>query len=325
MRGSMTETSQSQPTYAPERRVSGANLADTTSSLVRDEADQLLCDADAFLRLGLVRLAIGHLADAVRRDPSLRALREPLVKLYLSQRQYSGALAELWTLARTSRDPSEEERYLRHILHLDGRQRAAMQRLEQLLANQRSALTRPKDDSGPSLRAIKPHEQASSAGLAAASTGGYAQSGSSTQGKQPQPVPDAGRSPPSSLRTDATSLLKKGTILRSFGQLQPASLLFQQLVHDEACGIRATLLLGQCQRDLGRTDEAIETFLSGINRATASEDDLSEFFYELGRSYERLCNVKVATLYYHLAIGSTSCFRDAHERIAALRASKPKL
>lgn len=303
MRGSMTEKDTSQRTSAAGPSPAEPALTFTASPILSDEAAQLLSDADGLLRLGLVGQAIKHLASAVRRDPSLRVLREPLVKLYLSQHQYGDAIAELWALARTSHNASGEIRYLRYILHLDGTQREAARRIEKLEGRHSSDSLAQSDDGRQPVRVARQHGQA-----------GLAES-------------ESARAKPSAhsrARVDAASILKKGTILRSFGQLQPASLLFQTILQDEICGARATLLLGQCQRELGRIDDAIQTFLSGINRSTASEADLSELFYELGRSYERLANVEIATLYYNLAIGSAVGFRDAHDRIATLRTRQRK-
>lgn len=103
-----------------------------------EESARLLADADAFLRLGLVEKAVEHLSDAVRRDPSLRLLREPLMKLYVTQGANKQAVAELWALLRTCKDPREEIRWLRYILRLGEKSPAAEKRLHTLLSQQQS-------------------------------------------------------------------------------------------------------------------------------------------------------------------------------------------
>jgi tetratricopeptide (TPR) repeat protein len=139
-------------------------VAGGTAVAADDEASRLLVDADSFLRLGLVDKAIEHLASAVRRDPSLRALREPLFRLYVSQREYQRAIDELWALLSPCPNPQEEIRFLRYILRLGGKNPAAEQRLANILTRQaalsvgassdEAVLTRPSvDKAGGALRA----------------------------------------------------------------------------------------------------------------------------------------------------------------------------
>lgn len=102
----------------------------------KDEAARLLSEADSFLRLGLIDQAVAHLADALRRTPSLRVLREPLVKLYVTQGRYEKAIAELWALLGADANPHEEIRFLRYIIRLGDPDHTAEPRLKEIV-NQR--------------------------------------------------------------------------------------------------------------------------------------------------------------------------------------------
>lgn len=119
---------------AQKRRVSESSLVAAMPAAALDEAARLLVDADSFVRLGLIDKALTHLAGALRRDPSLHVLREPLVKLYVTQRQYDSAIAELWALLSPCENPQEEIRYLRYILRLGDRDPAAERRLQAILS-----------------------------------------------------------------------------------------------------------------------------------------------------------------------------------------------
>lgn len=100
------------------------------------ESARLLVDAEAFLRLGLVDKAIAHLSSALSREPSLRGLRELLLKLYVARRRYPSAVQELRSLLATCSDPQEEIRYLRFLLRLGETDPVAEARLQRLLSLQ---------------------------------------------------------------------------------------------------------------------------------------------------------------------------------------------
>lgn len=98
----------------------------------QEDASVYITEADTFLRLGLVTKAAEHLATALVRNPFLRNLREPLIKLYVAQGHNQEAVVELWKLIAQCADKQEEIRYLRYILRLDSRDDAARRRLSAL-------------------------------------------------------------------------------------------------------------------------------------------------------------------------------------------------
>lgn len=122
---------------------SGTATGTTASSA---HAARLLVDAEAFLRLGLVDKAISHLASALQRDPDLRALREPLVKLYIARRRNKSAISELWALLSTCESPQEEIRYLRYIVRLGDKDENAQGRLQTVISQQPLSSKEPSED-----------------------------------------------------------------------------------------------------------------------------------------------------------------------------------
>ena len=111
----------------------------------QDEAALLISEADSFLRLGLIDKAVAHLAQALRRNPQLR-VREPLVKLYVTQRQYASAIAELWALLTPCANPQEEIRFLRYIIRLGDPDHAAERRLQDLISRRQHEPPVPPED-----------------------------------------------------------------------------------------------------------------------------------------------------------------------------------
>jgi tetratricopeptide (TPR) repeat protein len=111
-----------------------------------DEAVRLLVEADSFLRLGLLDKAIALLAKGVRREPSLRVLREHLVKLYVVQGRPKKAIAELWALLSPCENPQEEVGLLRYIIRLGGKTPAAEQRLQAILSHHQLEPPKSSDD-----------------------------------------------------------------------------------------------------------------------------------------------------------------------------------
>ena len=437
----------------------------------KDAAALLLGEADSFLRLGLIDKAVEHLAAALRRDPLLRVLREPLVKLYVAQHQFDKALAELWALLTPCANPQDEIRFLRYIIRLGDPDRAADHRLRDVIGKSQPAAPSPPEEPaepklsvsaiGQELRqyldahrpptdlaptvvftadesqrymydaqaapsaATRPNavEVAEAAEAIALSSGGLKaelkeverclrerrpgealrrlhtlavrfphsktvqiqlkklEQASAARPSPPEPRaaspaaapaegarPGAGpvapgrslldrqtlevkpddiqeeqadpaaappaRPPPppppprrsstvaqNEPQSDLARAFRTGVTMRSFGQHEQAIAMFDKARRDPTLCARAALMTGLCYRDLGRPKEAISSFMLGINTPEASEDHLTELFYELARSHERLGKAGEAILFYRMSLGVTGNFRDSAERIAALQTS----
>ena len=142
------------------------------------------------------------------------------------------------------------------------------------------------------------------------------------------PPPPARTLPPSARRQELThaaaaALLafEGGVRLRARGEYGAAIIEFDKALGDAAHGARAALMIGLCLRAQNHLPDAITSFMRGVNMHWASESDLSELFYELGSTYEQSGDAKDAILFFQLALGSTECFRDTAQRIAALQQS----
>lgn len=110
------------------------------------DAAVLIAEAESFLRLGLIDKAVDHLAAALVKNPFLRSLREPLVRLYVAQGRRQEAVAELWELLTQCADPSREVRYLRYILRLDPRDQTARRQLSKWMESRLAAAQAESQD-----------------------------------------------------------------------------------------------------------------------------------------------------------------------------------
>lgn len=511
----------------------GTTLAPPSSP--DEEASRLVAEADSFLRFGLSKKAVEHLQGALNRNPSLRPVRERLIKLHESQRDFKGAIAELRILLGQCSDPQEEVRFLREILRLDNQDQEAGKRLKVITGMHRvepvyvpppssdddfdepeisigsgdderraaeskktpnipasvldshlastsevpiaefkkyvdkmkaeqsadgvkpqkpskqaisqaatpsdgvpepapSASTRPNaaeveaaaeelaltsgtlkeeldevdfclqqkmyDDARRSLKALAdryPHSKTVAAklkqlehpnsevvidvdmadvheelivgahhapaeplppppalsgrslpaplsqrslpavpmsGLSASgrslppefaqSSAGGASSRSlrTSQRSLPPPPPRPSRQMKTVASSDASGAFRLGVGYRNRGQYEQAIGEFEKAMGDTKRGARAALMTGLCYRDQNRTRDAIEAFKLGIHMPEVNDQDRNELYYQLGRSYELLNDVKEAIYFYQSALKKEGRFRDCADRIAALQ--KPK-
>ena len=130
----------------PDKQSRVDAFSENPSVSTRSKAERVLIEADSFLQQGRTDKAIEHLAAAVNHDPTLHVLRRPLVRLYVTQRQYKSAIAELWTLLSSSEDPQKQVRYLRYILRLDNTCLAAQQKLDALVSQAQLTASRSGDE-----------------------------------------------------------------------------------------------------------------------------------------------------------------------------------
>lgn len=119
-------------TASPSQRGSGPSSLKGAPIPRQEDTSALIAEAESFLRLGLLEKAAEHLSAALVRNPFLRGLREPLVKLYVAQGKYKQAVGELWELLSNCPDQGQEIRFLRYLLRLDSQDQAARKRLSSL-------------------------------------------------------------------------------------------------------------------------------------------------------------------------------------------------
>jgi tetratricopeptide (TPR) repeat protein len=118
---------------------------------VEDEAANIIAETESFLRFGLSKRAQDHLQSALSRKPDLKLVRERLIKLHESQREYKSAITELRVLLSQCTDVQEEVRYLREILRLDDRDQAAKRRLTVITGTHRIDLSMVDEPDEPEI------------------------------------------------------------------------------------------------------------------------------------------------------------------------------
>jgi hypothetical protein len=144
----------------------------------------------------------------------------------------------------------------------------------------------------------------------------------SSQRSLPPPPPRPSRQMKTVASSDASGAFRVGVSLRNRGQYEQAIGEFEKAMGDAKRGARAALMSGLCYRDQNRTRDAIEAFKLGIHMPDVSDPDRNELYYQLGRSYELLNDVKEAIYFYQSAQRKEGRFRDCADRITALQAKK---
>lgn len=138
---------------------------------------------------------------------------------------------------------------------------------------------------------------------------------------QPPPAPAPKRRRTALSGEEAATAFAKGMVFREHRDPERAIHAFEPLLRDRKLAARAALQIGLCYRDLGRVPDALAAFMRGVNLPTADDADLSELFYELAQTHAQSGDAKEAILFFQLALGQQSAYRDAAERIASLQES----
>ncbi|HNN93197.1 MAG TPA: tetratricopeptide repeat protein [Pseudomonadota bacterium] len=135
---------------------------------VEDEAANIIAETESFLRFGLTKRALDHLQGALNQNAELKPVRERLIKLYESVREYKSAIAELRVLLGQCSDVQEEVRYLREILRLDDRDQSAQRRLKVITGTHRIDLASFDEPDEPEISLTDGDEDAARRGFTAA-------------------------------------------------------------------------------------------------------------------------------------------------------------
>lgn len=153
--------------FTPAAGTAMANVGQAPGQ-VEDEAANIIAETESFLRFGLSKRAQDHLQGALSRKPELKPVRERLVKLYESLREYKSAIAELRVLLGQCSDVQEEVRYLREILRLDDRDQAAQRRLTVITGTHRIDLSMVDEPDEPEISLGEGEDDAARRGWTAA-------------------------------------------------------------------------------------------------------------------------------------------------------------
>jgi len=145
-----------------------------------------------------------------------------------------------------------------------------------------------------------------------------------SQRSLPPPPPRPSRQMKTIASSDASGAFRVGVAYRNRGAYEQAIAEFEKAMGDAKRGARAALMMGLCYRDQNRIKEAIESFKLGIHMQEVQDTDLTELFYQLGRSFELLSDAKEAIHFYQQAIRKEGRFRDSVDRIATLQKSLDK-
>lgn len=152
--------------FTPAAGTAMAQLAQG-SGQVEDEAANIIAETESFLRFGLTKRALDHLQGALNKNAELKPVRERLIKLYESLREYKSAISELRVLLGNCSDVQEEVRYLREILRLDDRDQSAQRRLRVITGTHRIDLSTLDEPDEPEISLTDGDDEAARRGFTA--------------------------------------------------------------------------------------------------------------------------------------------------------------
>lgn len=120
-------------------------------------------------------------------------------------------------------------------------------------------------------------------------------------------------------REDGAAAFELGAAYRDMGLFDDAIAELRKALQRRYAEVRCRALIGSCLLQQGRPEEAIIELKRALHGGGASESDLLDVYYQLGRAYEAIADSKEARAFYEKAQRQDPGFRDIKERLAALR------
>ncbi len=94
---------------------------------------------------------------------------------------------------------------------------------------------------------------------------------------------------------------------------------FMLAVNAPEMRVTALTMVGLCQLELGKPDEALRHFLLGLNTQGVTSSAAVALRYEIARAYESMGRYPDALKFYEKAVAMDAGFRDVQARVAEVR------
>jgi pilus assembly protein FimV len=85
--------------------------------------------------------------------------------------------------------------------------------------------------------------------------------------------------------------------------------------------VQCSLMIGLCQAQRGRWDDAVKEFKRGLYITSITEREALALYYEIGASYEAMGDPREALYYFEKVQKRDPRFHDAPKRVDRLRAT----
>lgn len=119
-------------------------------------------------------------------------------------------------------------------------------------------------------------------------------------------------------KEDSATHYDLGIAYKEMGLVDDAISEFGIAAHDDSRSSAALNMIGLCFQEKGQYSEAINRFKDALHGADITEQAATGVYYEIGRTYEMLNDVKEALFYFKKVHKRDSGFRDVATKIKAL-------
>jgi type II secretory pathway predicted ATPase ExeA len=112
---------------------------------------------------------------------------------------------------------------------------------------------------------------------------------------------------------------RRAIALKEQGRLEEAIELFHSAARDKSMWFRTQSQIGLCYTKMKEPHAAIQAFRTALEDPTASQQDILEVLYVLGRCLESVGKISQAIEVYHRIHHSTPTFRDVSSRLREIQ------
>jgi tetratricopeptide (TPR) repeat protein len=110
-----------------------------------------------------------------------------------------------------------------------------------------------------------------------------------------------------------------GIAYKEMGLYDAAINEFKQLTHDPRREVFALTMMGECYEAKGSLTEAVLRYKRALNCDQVTETENLDLYFLLGGAFERLGDVGEALYFFEKVMKRDPKFRDADQKVAALR------
>ncbi|MDW8284094.1 MAG: tetratricopeptide repeat protein [Myxococcales bacterium] len=126
-----------------------------------------------------------------------------------------------------------------------------------------------------------------------------------------------------SVGSAAAACYERGMAYRDMGLYADAIAEFRKAAQDRRREAQSRTMIGLCLLDQERHEEAVSELKRALLVSSLSDQQRTEIYYYLGRSYEQMALCEESISCYEMALKYDGGFRDARERVARLRTRTP--
>jgi len=119
--------------------------------------------------------------------------------------------------------------------------------------------------------------------------------------------------------SDSATHADLGVAYKEMGLYDAAIKEFKLLSQDPNREIQALAMMGECYEAKGALPDAVIHYKKALNRATITDEESTQIYFQLGRVFEALGDGQEALYFYDKVIRRNAGYADATARVTRLR------